>query len=120
MICKKCKNPGTIVLRKKDNYCEECFTTSMNHKFRACIGKNKILSSNEKVLVCLSGGTGSSVLLNLIFDGISVDSHKKLRIKVCFLHVLMGKYFNNSCIPNDLTSIFGYLYFFQMQQMTTH
>ncbi|XP_026319770.1 cytoplasmic tRNA 2-thiolation protein 2 [Hyposmocoma kahamanoa] len=89
MICKKCKNPGTIVLRKKDNYCEECFTASMNHKFRACIGKNKILSSNEKVLVCLSGGTGSSVLLNLIFDGISVDSHKKLRIKVCFLHVLM-------------------------------
>lgn len=105
MICKKCNNPGTIVLRKKDRYCEECFKTSISHKFRACIGKNKIFSSNEKVLVCLSGGTGSTVLLDLIFNGVSMGSHKKLRIKVYFLHIITGKYFNFPFIP----SIFHYV-----------
>lgn len=101
MICKKCDNPGIIVLRKKDHYCEECFTTNTNHKFRACIGKNKILSSNEKVLVCLSGGTGSTVLLDLINNGISMDSHKKLRVDVHLLHILIGKYLSFSSLPNS-------------------
>lgn len=92
MICNKCDKPGTIVLRKKDHYCEECFTASTNHKFRACIGKNKILSTNEKVLVCLSGGTGSTVLLDLLYNGISMDSYKKLRVNVYFMHILLGNY----------------------------
>ncbi|CAG4978810.1 unnamed protein product [Parnassius apollo] len=60
---------------------------NINHKFRSCIGKNKILSSNDNVLVCLTGGKSSAVLLDLISNGLSQDSHKKLRIVPFFLHI---------------------------------
>ena len=36
------------------------------HKFRATIGKNKILEKNEKVLVPYSGSGSSVAMLNLI------------------------------------------------------
>lgn len=94
MKCNKCDADSTLILRKTDLYCDKCFLTSTNHKFRACIGKNKILSKNEKVLVCSSGGPGSTVLLDLIHHGISLDIHKKLRITPYILHVA-GKIVTN-------------------------
>ena len=38
----------------------------MTHKFRATIGKTKLVRDGEFVLVALSGGPGSSALLHLI------------------------------------------------------
>ncbi|CAH0592433.1 unnamed protein product [Chrysodeixis includens] len=87
MICKKCASPMAVILRKKDHYCENCFILSTNHKFRACIGKNKVLSPNENVLICLSGGVGSAVLLDLVHHGISLENNKKLRIVPHFIHL---------------------------------
>ncbi|CAK1602012.1 unnamed protein product [Parnassius mnemosyne] len=87
MICKKCKNSGSVTVRKEHMYCDNCFMLNINHKFRSCIGKNKILSSNDNVLVCLTGGKSSTVLLDLIFNGLSQDSHKKLRMVPFFLHI---------------------------------
>ncbi|XP_063821498.1 cytoplasmic tRNA 2-thiolation protein 2 [Ostrinia nubilalis] len=87
--CKKCGLPGSIILRKKDLYCTECFQININHKFRACIGKNKILNGNENVLICLSGGPCSTVLMDLIHNGITLNNHKKLSIRPIFFH-LMG------------------------------
>lgn len=87
MECKKCKCIGTVVLRKKDYYCSQCFITNVNHKFRASIGKNKVFSSTEKVLVGLSGGLGSSVLLDLVHDGVKLNTHKILRIIPVCLHI---------------------------------
>lgn len=93
MICKKCNsNEGTVKLRKSDYYCQTCFITNTNHKFRACIGRNKLFTCNERVLVCLSGGEGSTVLLDVIFNGLSLENHKKLRIRPFFLHVYNGDY----------------------------
>ncbi|KAM3967916.1 cytosolic thiouridylase subunit 2 [Aphomia sociella] len=86
--CKKCEDHGTIILRKKDYYCDTCFLTSINHKFRSCIGKNKILRSNENILFCLSGGAASTVLLDLVHNGISLDNHKKLRVTPYALHLI--------------------------------
>lgn len=91
MSCKKCDSPKTVVLRQKDFYCDDCFMMSTNHKFRACLGKNKILSPNENVLICLSGGVSSSVLLDLIQYSISLENTKKLRIVPYFIH-LFGKF----------------------------
>ncbi|XP_063548664.1 cytoplasmic tRNA 2-thiolation protein 2-A [Cydia strobilella] len=88
MNCKKCESPGTVVLRQKDRYCENCFTNGINHKFRAIIGKNRAIPPNEQVLVCLSGGPSSSVLLDMVFNGISMSNHKKLRITPCFVHLI--------------------------------
>ncbi|XP_013191193.1 cytoplasmic tRNA 2-thiolation protein 2 [Amyelois transitella] len=86
-ICKKCNGYGTVILRKVDSYCESCFLIGANHKFRACLGKTKTLSPNEKVLICIKGGLGSTVLLDLVSNGLTLDNHKKLRIIPYFLHL---------------------------------
>lgn len=86
--CKKCDNSGTILLRKRDLYCSVCFVTNVNHKFRASIGKTRILSPNERVLICLSGGLASTVLLDLVHNGVTLTNHKKLWITPVFIHVL--------------------------------
>lgn len=91
MNCKKCGSLSTVILRKKDYYCDDCFMVSTNHKFRACIGKNKVLSPNENVLIGLSGGLGSAVLLDLVHYGTSLENTKKLRITPFFIH-LSSKY----------------------------
>lgn len=91
MICRKCNSPGTLIIRKEYCYCVDCFNININHKFRACIGKNKIISANDKILICLSGDSNSTVLLDLIHTSISLNNHKKLRILPNFLHVV-GKF----------------------------
>ena len=88
MICRKCGSPGKILIRKEYCYCNDCFNINTNHKFRACIGKNRILSANDKVLVCISGDVNSVVLLDLVHIGISLNNHKKLRIIPYFLYIV--------------------------------
>ncbi|XP_039759755.1 cytoplasmic tRNA 2-thiolation protein 2-B [Pararge aegeria] len=88
MICRKCDASATILIRKEYWYCNTCFITNTNHKFRACLGKSKTLSSNEKVLICLSGGANSIVLLELVHSGITLDGTKKLRVVPFFLHII--------------------------------
>lgn len=55
-ICKKCRvAEAQLTLRKKDNYCSECFLAASKHKFRATLGKHKIMKLDEKVLVSFQG-----------------------------------------------------------------
>lgn len=91
MLCKKCNSPGNITIKKVYCFCDECFITNIIHKFRSCIGKNTKLTSGDKVLICLSGDISSTVLLDLVSNGISLNTHKKLRISPVFIHV-NGKY----------------------------
>ncbi|CAH2102555.1 unnamed protein product [Euphydryas editha] len=88
MICRKCNSPGTLIIRKEYCYCDECFIFMINHKFRACLGKNKTLSANEKILICLSGDACSTVLLDLVYNAISLNNHKKLRVVPYVLYII--------------------------------
>ena len=55
-ICKKCRVADSqLTLRKKDNYCSECFLAASKHKFRATLGKHKIMKLDERVLVSFQG-----------------------------------------------------------------
>lgn len=77
--CRKCnENNATIKLRGKDNYCNECFLLSATHKFRATLGKSKLVRPKDKVLVGYSGAAGSVALLNLIRAGMHESVHKRL------------------------------------------
>ncbi|CAF4792259.1 unnamed protein product [Pieris macdunnoughi] len=87
MLCKKCNSEGTLVIRKVFFFCDACFIANIIHKFRACIGKNTKFSNDNKSLICLSGDISSSVLLDLVMNGITLNTHKKLRISPVFLHV---------------------------------
>ena len=104
MSCKKCESPKSVILRKKDYYCDDCFMVNTHHKFRACIGKNKILSPNENVLIGLSGGLGSTVLLDLVHHGVSLENTRKLRIVPFFVHI-----FGKDTYNKKLTNIFIYM-----------
>jgi len=78
--CKKCSiNKAKVVLREQDAYCSSCLLASVTHKFRACLGKSKMMRTGEKVLVGYSGGQASSAMLKLTEEGLAETSHKKLR-----------------------------------------
>ncbi|EDV25973.1 uncharacterized protein TRIADDRAFT_55610 [Trichoplax adhaerens] len=77
--CIKCKEVAQIVLRADNCYCRSCFIAYFTHKFRATIGKSKLIRSNEKVLLAFSGGPRSSAMLYLVHEGLSENIHKKLR-----------------------------------------
>uniref|UniRef100_A0AAV2JLW9 Cytoplasmic tRNA 2-thiolation protein 2 n=1 Tax=Knipowitschia caucasica TaxID=637954 RepID=A0AAV2JLW9_KNICA len=79
-VCVKCKvQPPAVLLRVGDPYCRECFHEYFIHKFRAMLGKNRIIFPGEKVLLAVSGGPSSCSMLHQVQQGLSVDAHKKLR-----------------------------------------
>ncbi|XP_048755383.2 cytoplasmic tRNA 2-thiolation protein 2-like isoform X1 [Ostrea edulis] len=79
--CMKCEKKAVLVTRVNDAFCRECFMVYVTHKFRAAIGKSKLIRDGETVLVGVSGGQASSCLLHLIQEGLGGRAHKKLRFK---------------------------------------
>ncbi|XP_029376382.1 cytoplasmic tRNA 2-thiolation protein 2 [Echeneis naucrates] len=78
--CVKCKEAeATVVIRAGDSFCRTCFREYFIHKFRAMLGKNRIIFPGEKVLLAVSGGPSSSSMLRQVQEGLSQNAHKKLR-----------------------------------------
>ncbi|KAM4615349.1 cytoplasmic tRNA 2-thiolation protein 2 isoform 2-T2 [Polymixia lowei] len=78
--CVKCKEaPAAVVIKPGDAFCRGCFKDYFIHKFRAMLGKNRIIFPGEKVLLAVSGGPSSSAMLNQVQEGLSQNAHKKLR-----------------------------------------
>ncbi len=68
--CKKCKESRAVVnLRLRDAYCAQCFLSAFTHKFRAGLGKRKVLRPGERAAVCFDGGAGAIALLRLLAEG---------------------------------------------------
>lgn len=79
-VCVKCKlHPAAVLLRVGDPYCRGCFNDYFIHKFRAMLGKNRVIFPGEKVLLAVSGGPSSCSMLHQVEKGLSVNAHKKLR-----------------------------------------
>jgi uncharacterized protein (TIGR00269 family) len=65
--CDKCKNETVIKLAYgPHNFCEKHFTRFFENRFKKTIRKYKLLKSKEKILVALSGGKDSVILLHLL------------------------------------------------------
>lgn len=78
--CCKCKEgSAAVVIRAGDTYCRDCFKEYFVHKFRAMLGKNRIIYPGEKVLLAVSGGPSSCAMLRQVQEGLSQNAHKKLR-----------------------------------------
>lgn len=78
--CVKCKEAtAAVVIRVGDTYCRGCFKEYFIHKFRAMLGKNRIIFPGEKVLLAVSGGPSSCSMLSQVQEGLSQNAHKKLR-----------------------------------------
>ncbi|XP_044755360.1 cytoplasmic tRNA 2-thiolation protein 2-A [Coccinella septempunctata] len=83
--CNKCKeHKPHILLRNKDAYCKDCFLASTNHKFRAILGKHRLIKDNDRVLIHYTGGHSSTSLLNFLKTGLELDTPKKVRyVPIC-------------------------------------
>ncbi|XP_012275888.1 cytoplasmic tRNA 2-thiolation protein 2 [Orussus abietinus] len=90
MACKKCSNKAEILLRRKDSYCRDCFLMGATHKFRATLGKSKIVRPKDTVLVAYSGSEGSTALLHLIKAGMHELIHKRLVFKTIVVYIDEG------------------------------
>lgn len=59
----------------------ECFLKSTTHKFRATLGKSKIVRAGDAVLIAFSGSAASTALLNLVSVGLNEAVQKRLRFR---------------------------------------
>lgn len=68
-ICMKCGNKAVVLVRNNDPFCKTCFLEYAVHKFRATIGKARVIHQGQKVLLAVSGGSSSSAMLDLVMKG---------------------------------------------------
>lgn len=87
-LCKKCRtDKSEILLRKKDGYCKACFLINLTHKFRAALGKSKIIHRGDTVLVGYCGRENSTALLHLIKSGLNEVANKKIIFNVVIFFI---------------------------------
>ncbi|XP_029464489.1 cytoplasmic tRNA 2-thiolation protein 2 isoform X2 [Rhinatrema bivittatum] len=87
----KCKESSAIlIIRVGDAFCKVCFKEYFVHKFRAMLGKNRLIYPGEKVLLALSGGPASSSMLQQVQEGLSREAPKKLRFVPGLVYVDEG------------------------------
>ena len=80
--CMKCASSlAVVVVRLNDPLCKSCFLAYFTHKFRATIGKARVIRAGERILLAFSGGLSSSAMLHLVCEGLSGAAHKKLRFE---------------------------------------
>uniref|UniRef100_A0A673G962 Cytoplasmic tRNA 2-thiolation protein 2 n=1 Tax=Sinocyclocheilus rhinocerous TaxID=307959 RepID=A0A673G962_9TELE len=78
--CMKCKEgTAVLIIRVNDSFCRSCFKEYFIHKFRAMLGKNRVIFLQEKVLLAVSGGAASCSMLSQVQEGLSREAPKKLR-----------------------------------------
>ncbi|MDY9924405.1 TIGR00269 family protein [Methanobacterium sp.] len=67
-VCHKCGNPQIIIKRKQSGQmlCQECFIKSIQEKVLKDIRKQNLVEKGDKVLVALSGGKDSVMLLDIL------------------------------------------------------
>ncbi|XP_061692192.1 cytoplasmic tRNA 2-thiolation protein 2 isoform X2 [Syngnathoides biaculeatus] len=68
----------------------DCFEQYFRHKFRAILGKNRVIFPGEKVLLAVSGGPSSSTMLRQVEEGLSQNAHKKLRFTPGIVYIDEG------------------------------
>ncbi|XP_069757341.1 cytoplasmic tRNA 2-thiolation protein 2 isoform X3 [Narcine bancroftii] len=67
-----------------------CFKEYFVHKFRAMLGKTRLIFPGEQVLLALSGGPTSSAMLCQVQEGLSREAPKKLRFSPGIVHIDEG------------------------------
>ncbi|CAH1102564.1 unnamed protein product [Psylliodes chrysocephalus] len=86
--CNKCRvEKSCVVLRGKDAYCKNCFLIGTIHKFKASLGKYRLIQTNDRVLVWYKVGHPSTSLLHFLRSGLDLMAHKRLRFQPLILFI---------------------------------
>lgn len=89
--CMKCsESKAVVVVRLNDSLCKSCFLTYFTHKFRATIGKARVIRHDDKVLLAVSGGPNSLAMLKLVAHGYSENVARKFRFNPSVLYIDEG------------------------------
>ncbi|NXR43063.1 CTU2 protein, partial [Zosterops hypoxanthus] len=67
-----------------------CFREYFVHKFRAMLGKNRVIFPGEKVLLAVSGGPASSAMVRQVQEGLSREAAKRLRFVPGLVYIEEG------------------------------
>ncbi|KOC63349.1 Cytoplasmic tRNA 2-thiolation protein 2 [Habropoda laboriosa] len=87
-LCKKCRYQQVqLVLRNKNQYCRMCFLTMLMHKFKATLGKSKLVRPNDSILIAHSGKANSTALVHLVSSDAYESISKKLRLQCKVLYI---------------------------------
>ena len=70
MKCRRCRKVAAAIELPGSNtaFCPECFFVFFKKQVREGIRKHRLLSQNDRVLVCVSGGKDSLVLWDVLMD----------------------------------------------------
>lgn len=102
--CVKCGDgPAAVVIRIGDAFCRACFREYFVHKFRAMLGKNRVIFPGEKVLLALSGGMASSAMLRQVQEGLSRETAKRLRFVPGLIYIDEGAVCGQSLVQREQT-----------------
>ncbi|XP_071442179.1 cytoplasmic tRNA 2-thiolation protein 2 isoform X2 [Hetaerina americana] len=89
--CKKCsQEKASVVLRTKDPYCQGCFLKYATHKFRATLGKSKLVRPKDRILLATSGSQSSVALLHMVSEGLSEQNNKRFLFTSLAVHIDEG------------------------------
>uniref|UniRef100_A0A8C5T0N8 Cytoplasmic tRNA 2-thiolation protein 2 n=1 Tax=Malurus cyaneus samueli TaxID=2593467 RepID=A0A8C5T0N8_9PASS len=89
--CMKCgQGTAALVIRVGDPFCRGCFREYFVHKFRAMLGKNRVIFPGEKVLLAVSGGPASSAMIRQVQEGLSREAAKRLRFVPSLVYIEEG------------------------------
>ncbi|KAF2905089.1 hypothetical protein ILUMI_01073 [Ignelater luminosus] len=86
-VCMKCELKPNVVLHNKYPYCKSCFIKSTVHKFKALLGKSRLVHPNDNVLIYHRIGHPGTALLNFLRSGLDLTTPKKIRFKPIVLFI---------------------------------
>lgn len=85
--CAKCGSGDATETKGRNAYCETCLLNITSHKFRATLGKSKIIRKGDAVLVAYSGKPNATMLAHLIKAGNEQSVHKRLIFETKLIYV---------------------------------
>ncbi|TSK20075.1 Cytoplasmic tRNA 2-thiolation protein 2 [Bagarius yarrelli] len=102
----KCKEgTAVLIIRVGDAFCRDCFKEFFIHKFRAMLGKNRVIFPGERVLLAVSGGPASSCMLAQVQEGLGRDAAKKLRFTPAIVYIDEGGVCGQSAEEREKTVV---------------
>ena len=65
----------------------DCFLAVSTHKFRAALGKSKVVHPQDHVLIAFSGSQASVALLHLVQSGLNEANHKRFLFSCSVVYI---------------------------------
>ena len=91
LICFKCKKNSPNFMNKQDKVCKECFQDILVHRFKSSLRQNLKIWKDDLNLVCISGGSNSMALLNMLYFSLfGNQSNRKMFFSVHILYIDEG------------------------------